>query len=141
MNKSEIKDYRKILEKEFTNKDLEIETTLTYISVGALGFFITMNEKFIQLQTAEYKSILILSLLFLFSSFVLILYRKSRTSKSDLDLMEFIDNMNPDNEDDDNKIFKLWERSHKDLNCIRKVIYICLALGVGLQGIFLILNI
>ncbi|MGD0583383.1 MAG: hypothetical protein ABR974_10605 [Bacteroidales bacterium] len=49
MTKEQLMEYRKLLEKDFTNKDLEIETSLSYISVGALGFFITINEKFLDL--------------------------------------------------------------------------------------------
>ena len=46
MTKEEIKDYRRILEKEFMDKDNEIEAQLSYITVGALAFFLTINEKF-----------------------------------------------------------------------------------------------
>lgn len=141
MKETEIKDYRKILEKEFVEKDLEIETTLSYISVGALGFFITINEKFLKIQTANYKLILILSLVFLFLSFILILFRKSRTSQQDLTLMEFIDKMKPNSEIDDNQLLELWDKSHKTLNFIRKFIYFSLGIGIGLQVIFLMLNV
>ena len=141
MKETEIKDYRKILEKEFVDKDLEIETTLSYISVGALGFFITINEKFLKIQSANFKLILILSLFFLFLAFILILYRKSRTSHQDLILMEFIDKMKPNSETQDNQLLELWDKSHKELNNIRKFIYFSLGIGIGLQVIFLMLNV
>jgi hypothetical protein len=141
MKETEIKEYRKILEKEFVDKDLEIETSLSYISVGALGFFITINEKFLKIQTANYKVILILSLFFLFLSFVLILYRKSRTSHYDLKLMQFIDNMKPDSENEDAQLLNLWDDSHQKLSFIRVLIYFSLIIGIGLQVLFLIFNI
>jgi hypothetical protein len=140
MTDIEKSDYRKILEKEFVDKDLEIETTLSYISVGALGFFITINEKFLKIQTADCKLILILSLFFLFLSFVLILYRKSRTSHHDLILMGFIDKMESNSVDDDNHLLDLWDNSHRELNGIRKFIYISLSIGIGLQILFLAIN-
>ena len=141
MKEDEIKDYRKQLEKDFTDKDLEIETTLSYISVGALGFFITINDKFLKLETANFKFILILSLISLFLSFALILYRKSRTSHNDLKLMVLADEMKPDSEVDDDELLKLWKESHEELLRIRTIIYFCLGIGIGLQVLFLILNI
>jgi cbb3-type cytochrome oxidase subunit 3 len=140
MKQIEIKDYRKILEKEYIDKDLEIETSLSYISIGALGFFITINEKFLKIQTANYKAILLLSLIILFLSFVFILFRKSRTSHYDLKLMRFIDNMEPDSESDDTKLSNLWDKSHWELSFIRKLIYLSLSIGIGLQVLFLFLN-
>jgi TRAP-type C4-dicarboxylate transport system permease small subunit len=139
MTEAEIKDYRKILEKNFTDKDLEIETSLSYISVGALGFFITINDKFLKLETAQFKFILILSLICIFLSFILILVRKSRTSHNDLKLIFLVDVINPDSEDD-KKLLDLWERSHKELSKIMTLVYLSLVIGIGLQVLFLILN-
>ncbi|MCK9400657.1 MAG: hypothetical protein M0Q51_11785 [Bacteroidales bacterium] len=141
MNETEIKDYRKILEKEFIDKDLEIETSLSYISIGTLGFFITINEKFLKIQAANYKVILILSLSFIFISFILILFRKSRTSHHDLQLMKFIDKMKPDTVSEDKQLLNLWNISHKELSLGRTLIYFSLAIGIGLQVLFLLLNI
>jgi hypothetical protein len=139
MTSQEIKDYRKILEKEFSDKDLEIETSLSYISFGALGFFITINEKFVKLMVADYKTILILSLIFLFLSVALVLIRKYRTSHNDLKLIYCLDELKPDS-DEDIKLLELWEHSHKELFRIIIVSYCCLGIGIGLQVLFLILN-
>src|SRR5258708_2288562 len=113
MDAQEIKDYRKILEKEFTEKDSEIETQLGYITIGALGFFITINEKFLKIQEAEYRQILLLSLLFLFLSLVLLIYRKSRTISDDLSMIRFVDAMNQDSPDDDQELSIIWKKSNK----------------------------
>ena len=140
MTLQEIKDYRKILEKEFIEKDNEIESQLSYITVVAIGFFITINEKFLKIQSANYKIVLILSLIFLFVTFVLILYRKSRTSYHDLKMMEFIDNMSTNSNEQDQKLLSMWEMSHKQLRKIRLFIYTTLSIGIGLQILFIILN-
>jgi hypothetical protein len=141
MTLNELKEYRKILEKEFADKDLEIETQLSYISIGSLGFFITINEKFLKIQTANFKIILILSLIFLFVSFVLILIRKSRTSHHDLLMMGFIDKMKPNSDEQDQQLLNIWDCCHKELTRIRLFIYLSLALGVGLQVLFVVLNV
>lgn len=140
MTLQEIKDYRKILEKEFIDKDNEIENQLSYITVAAIGFFITINEKFLKIQSADYKFVLILSLIFLFVTFVLILLRKSRTSYHDLKMIEFIDNMTANSNDQDQELLIMWEKSHKQLRNIRIFIYSTLSIGIGLQVLFIILN-
>jgi len=140
MTLEEIKDYRKILEKEFIDKDNEIETQLSYITIASIGFFITINEKFFKIQSADYKYILIISLILLFITFVLILIRKSRTSHHDLIMMEHIDNMEPDSEQQDQELLTLWDTSHKELKQIRTWTYFTLAIGIGLQVLFIILN-
>ena len=141
MTQDELKDYRKILEKEYSDKDLEIETSLSYITIGALGFFITINDKFFEIQDAKFTVILILSLTLIFISFVLILIRKSKTIRHDFDMMTFLDKMEPNSESQDKELLNLWDKSHKSLTLIRTFIYISLSTGIGLQIIFLILNI
>ncbi|MFC2104780.1 hypothetical protein ACFLS4_05465 [Bacteroidota bacterium] len=141
MTEKELKDYRKILEKEYSDKDLEIETSLSYISIVALGFFITINDKFLKIQDAKFKPLLIVSLSFLFLSFVLILIRKSRTIRYDFNMMTFIDKMKPNSESQDQNLLNLWDTSHKELTLIRTLTYISLSVGIGLQILFLVLNI
>lgn len=140
MEYKEIKEYRKILEEEFTNKDNEIESQLSYITIGSLGFFMTINEKFIRIQDSHCKILLIVSVISLFIAFVFILIRKSRTSHHDLSMMNFIDGMSPNFVEDDKKLLTLWNNSHDELKKLRIVIYVALSLGIGLQVVFLILN-
>jgi hypothetical protein len=141
MTKDEIKEYRKTLGKAFSDRDQEIETTLSYITIGALGFFLTINEKFLKLQEANYKIMIIISLVFLFLAFVLMLRRKSRIIHHSMKMMKFADHMKPDTTEDDVNLFKLWQNSHKELLAIRKVVYLSLVLGIGLQILFFFMNI
>jgi hypothetical protein len=140
MTPQELKDYRKILEKEYSDKDLEIETSLSYITIGALGFFLTINDKFLKLQDAKFTFLLIISLVSLFLSFVLILFRKSRTIKHDVDMMKFVDRMATNSPSQDKELTGLWNKCNKELTFIRTLIYIGLASGIGLQILYLLLN-
>ena len=139
MTPEEIKDYRKILEKDFIDKDLEIETSLSYISIGALGFFMTINEKFIKVEIAEHRIILIFSLICLFLSFILVLIRKSRSGQNDEKLLRLLVNIRPET-DDDQALLELWRHCHNNLRWIRILIYYTLGIGIGLQVLFLLLN-
>ena len=140
MTKTELKEYRKNLEKEYSDKDLEIESSLTYITIGALGFFLTINDTFIKVLEAKYKSLLVISLIFLFIAFVLLLIRKSKTINYDFEMMTFIDQMNPGNESQDNELLNLWDRGAKVLHLMMTLTYISLSVGIGLQVLFLLLN-
>ncbi len=141
MTKDEITEYRKIIDKDFSDRDLEIETTLSYISIGALGFFITINDKFIELQTAKYRVILIVSLTLIFLAFALVLYRKSKTTSNDLKLLDFIASMKSNSKKDDAELFALWKENHNCLEKIKNCVYVSLGMGVGLQVLFLTFNI
>jgi hypothetical protein len=141
MKEQEIKDYRKVLEAEYTAKDSEIETTLSYITIGALGFFITINDKFLRIQDSKHIFLLIVSLILMFGAFVLILIRKSKTIRNVFDLMTQIDRIEANNEAQDKELYEIWENGHKTLTKLRKSTFICLSLGIGLQILFLLLNI
>jgi len=140
MTRDEIKDYRKILEKEYMDKDIEIDSVLSYVTIGALGFFITINDKFIKFQVAQCKVILIISLILLFISFALILLRKIRTNHHDTKMMFFVDQMQPDKQEQDDELFNLWTKTNSELTMIRNGAIYSLGLGVILQIIFLLLN-
>lgn len=141
MKDTEIEEYRRILAKEFSDKDIEIETTTGYISIAALGFFITINDKFISLETATCKWALIVSLCLLAISFILVLARKYKAKHDDLSLMDFIDDMKENSEDDDTALYHKWAKSHKQLKNILTAIFLCLATGIVFQVIFFVLNI
>ena len=140
MTPEALKDYRKTVADDYTKKDTEIETSLTYISAAALGFFITINEKFVELETARYHILLAVSLFFLFLTFVLILIRKSKTVSFDHELMTYIDSMEANNESQDSGLLKLWKKGTRLLECLMNFTYVSLSLGIGLQVLFLVLN-
>ncbi|NLE04136.1 MAG: hypothetical protein GX638_04940 [Crenarchaeota archaeon] len=140
MSDEEINEYRKILEKEFTKKDLEIDNQLTYISIGSMGFFITIQEKFLKVTDQHCKIIFILSLVFLFITFILIIIRNARTRYHDLSMMSYIDEMDNNNIEHDQTLYDIWEKCHKELGCFRVITYITLGIGIGLQLLYIIFN-
>ena len=140
MTPEELKDYRKTVADDYTKKDTEVETSLTYVTVGLLSFFITINEQFIKLGTAEYRLLLVVSLFLLFFTLVLILIRKSKTVSFDRKLMTYIDSMKANNESQDRGLVKLWEKGLRSLEYLMNFAYVSLSLGIGLQVLFLVLN-
>lgn len=140
MNNVEIKDYRKLLEKEYMEKDTEIDQVLIYVTIGSLGFFMTINEKFVKIYKADFKLVLIISMVLLFLAFALLLFRKIRNTYYDQILLTTIDNMEPENADDDLKLLDIWNSCNKKLIQIRNSAIGCLGLGVALQVLFMLIN-
>jgi len=145
MTEEQKNDYRKILEKEFSDKDNEIDTHLMYVTMGALGFFMAFNEKYLTkdpvgVQDADFKYFLVLSLLFLLGTFILMLYRKSITIQSAYSLMKFLDNMAPNSSEGDKKLDELWKKNDERMKKIRKFIYFSLGFGIGFQVLFFVFN-
>jgi hypothetical protein len=56
-------------------------------------------------------------------------------------MMTFIDKMEPESESQDKELLDIWDKSHKTLTSLRTSTYVSLATGIGLQIIFLLLNI
>ena len=52
----------------------EYHTTVTYLGAGALGFFLTINEKFFPLENGRYFYLFIISLTLLFLSLLLYVF-------------------------------------------------------------------
>lgn len=140
MSEEDLKHYRKILQKEYIDRDSGNETSLTYISVGALIFFLAINNEFFKLVMAEYKFLLVISLFFLFFAFIMILIRKSKTVKYEFDMITFVDKMEADSESAVQDLMAMWDKTHMNLTLLQTLISLGLALGIGLQVLFMILN-
>lgn len=140
MTSEEKKSFRENVAKDFMEKDLEIETTLSYITIGSLCFFITLTEKFLKLQNATCKGLFIISLIFLFISFILILIRKHTSSLHDRKMLDFIDKMAVNDQADDQQLMALWARGDHELKYLRCGVYFSLGIGVGMQLLYIILN-
>ena len=140
MTAKQIKDYRRLLEKEYTEKDNEIDTHLMYINFAALGFFLTINEKFLKIQDADYLWLIGLSLGLLLVSFVLIITRKGMIIRGNHLLMRFIDKMSVNSRKHDKAFDKLWGNNDKKLTIIRRFVYFILSFGIGFQILFFLLN-
>jgi hypothetical protein len=54
--------YRDGLKDGISDGEKDYQTTITYLAVGALAFFLTINEKFFHLTTTRYQCLLWLSL-------------------------------------------------------------------------------
>ena len=141
MNEQDITRFREISEKNYSWVTLKIESTLTYITAGALGFFIFVNARYLKYIAADYKFLLPISLSILFITFVLILVRKSRILKYEFDMLTFVARMDPASESQEQELVSIWDRNYMNRTTIQTISCIGLALGIGMQVLFMILNI
>ncbi len=140
MNEEDLKLFREISERNYASVTQKIETSLTYIISAALVFFIFLNYSLIRCKIADYEFLLVISLSFLFLSFVLMLICKSNTIKYEFDMATFLARMDPNSENQDQELASIWDRNYLNLTTLQTLSSLLLALGIGLQVLFLILN-
>jgi hypothetical protein len=140
MTQAEIDTYREKIDQQLKEKVSEIESNISIIIIGALGFFLTINEKFIGLKEAKLGWSLLISVGLLLTSFFLFLFGKHLTTKYDRSLIDFLDNMEENKEYQDQNLLKTWEAYDKRLSKNRDYIYVTLAIAILFQLVFFFYN-
>lgn len=140
MTDIEIKEYRSLIETQLKEKEADIETTITYVTLGLLGLFLTINEKFIPLISSSFKWILVISILSFVTSFILGLYNKFNTTKFDREIIDLIDSSDLKIEQEENKLLAKWKECDNTLQNIRNIIYCFLIIGLITQLIYFFVN-
>lgn len=140
MKENEIKEYRSLIETQLKEKEADIETTITYITLVLLGLFLTINEKFIPLISSIYKWILLISILSFLVSFILGLYNKFNTTKFDREIIDILDSTDLESEEEETILLNKWKDCDNKLQDIRKLIYLFLIIGLITQLIYFFVN-
>lgn len=142
MEKSEINKYRRKVDTILKEKTTDIESTISLIIVGALGFILTINEKFIGIKDSKWKCILFASIISLILAFAIFLFTKDLTTSYCRKLIDFIDNfMKPDDSHSEKQLLKIWEDYVRKSDLNRSVTYILLLIGISLELIFFMYNV
>ncbi|OHC85443.1 MAG: hypothetical protein A2546_03950 [Sphingobacteriia bacterium RIFOXYD2_FULL_35_12] len=141
MKQSEIDKYRELIDLQLKEKVTEIESNVSIIIIGSLGFFLTINEKFVGIRDASQKWALVLSVLLLLASFFIYLISKYLTTKYDRELIDFLDDeMKEDDKDSNTKLLEMWSKFDTSLSKNRKAIFWTLAIGILLEIFFFMFN-
>lgn len=142
MEKTEIDNYRDKIDLQLKEKVTDIESNISLIIVGSLGFLLTVNEKFIGLKEADLKWLLLLSVASLLFAFAIFLFNKHLTTKYDRKIIDFLDDaMKPDNDDCDQELLKMWTKYDTKLSRNRNVIYWLVGIGILLEIFFFLFNV
>lgn len=136
--------YRDGLDGQISETAKEIDKNISYIIVGALGFFITMLDKFVDARSANLIAMLIISFVSLLIAFLLFLYCKHATIRYASKILKFVDNVmmrDPANNSHEQRLLRKWKKSNRNLSHIRAATYVFLGIGVVLEVLFFTINI
>jgi len=140
MTEEDITYYRNSIETQLKDKEVEIDTSITYIIVGLLGLFLTINEKFIPLIDSKYKLLLGLSILNFLISFLLSLANKFLTTYYDRRILDFIDEKDLRIDENEKLLLKKWKKYDSVLQRNKIFLYSCLFIAMIFQFIYLFIN-
>ena len=141
MTKEQIAQYRNAIENTIIEKDSQLGSYIYLIIIGALGLFMTANEKFIGIRQANHKCLMFLSIACLIIAFFVFLWEKHLTQWHARKILNYIDNkLIPDQSESAEKMLKVWKKCDKKLIKVRNSLYILVFLGVLLELIFFLAN-
>lgn len=133
-------EYRNKLETHLMDKEAEMDKTTTYMTVGLLGFFMTINDKFVPLLDSNLKLWMYFSIFFLIGSLITGLVYKYITVLFDGKIIRYIDENDIDLSDINVAVNKLWEKYIKIQNCVKFFIYLFLSFGLIAEIVFTVSN-
>jgi hypothetical protein len=136
----ELSTYRDSLQEDITAKEKEYHTTITYISVGALAFFLTLNDKFFKIEPAHGKGWLFASLGLLLLSVVLYIPANMVDIRADWALMDKVDELIVEGKEDDDLLLAIWRKWMRWSRLIYNARLIFMLTGVALEVIFVTCN-
>lgn len=136
-----ITDYRDKIETHLIDKESEMDKTTTYITVGLLGFFMTINDKFVPLLDSNLKIWMYISICSLIFSLILGLVYNYITVIYDGRIIRFIDDNDVENDSaKKSELDNNWEKYIKKQNCVKLFVYIFLGIGLITEIVFTIYN-
>jgi hypothetical protein len=141
MKKSEIDEYRRSIESDYSSNDKEIETSTSYISTALIGFFITANEKKLLVGESECKGLFVIGILLLIISIGAILTRKYYNKKNSLELLDQISKMKKEDETEKEKqLYRIWEKGYKRSQCFLFIAFSSLISGIIISVLYNLIN-
>lgn len=141
MTPDQISSYREQINKEIGEKAKDLDSNVFLVIAGALGFFLTINEKFIGLREAQLKPFLFLSLISLGISLSVFIYDKYFVTDCEKEILDFLDKkMRPHDPALQQQLLDMWEENERKLVRNKKWIFGSLICGIAAQMIFFLYN-
>lgn len=141
MTPEQISSYREQINQEIGEKAKDLDSNVFLVIAGALGFFLTINEKFIGLREAQLKPALFLSLISLGVSLSMFIYDKYFVTDCEKEILNFLDTkMKPHDPALQKQLLGMWEDNERKLVRHKKWIFGSLILGIAAQMVFFLFN-
>jgi hypothetical protein len=142
MTPEQISSYREQINKEIGEKSQDLDSNVFLVIAGALGFFLTINEKFIGLREARLKPVLFLSLTSLCVSLTMFIYDKYFVADCEKEILNFLDTkMKPNDIALQKQLLGMWEDNERKLVRNKKWIFGSLIFGIAAQMVFFLYNV
>ena len=118
----------------------DYHTTITYIAAGALGLFLTINEKFFHLNESKHLGLFIISIVLLFGTLILFIINNIDDIRSKEKLRDVADKMIDNNEYDADDLENTWKRSIRRSRLLTYLRLVALVGGIATEVIFILSN-
>lgn len=135
-----LEEYRDTLVSDIIADEKDYHTTVTYLAAGALGLFLTINDKFFHLDTSKGLWLFITSVTLLFTTLLLFVVNTVSDIRSKEKLRDASDDMIEKGKYDSAKLEKNWEKTVRISRAITYWRLATLITGIAAEVIFILLN-
>ena len=135
-----LRTYRESLVEDILEDEKDYHTTITYIAAGALGLFLTINEKFFHLNESKHLGLFIISIVLLFGTLILFIINNIDDIRSKEKLRDVADKMIDNNEYDADDLENTWKRSIRRSRLLTYLRLVALVGGIATEVIFILSN-
>ena len=135
-----LEKYRDQLGDDMIRDEKDYHTTITYLAGGALGLFLTINDKFFHLNESRGFLLFVASVSLLFSTLVLFIVNIIIDIRSKEKLRDSSDKMIQKRKYNEEELEKIWKET---VRSSRKITYWrlgTLITGIAAEVIFIVLN-
>jgi len=132
--------YRDRLQSDIADKEKDYNTTVTYITAGALALFLSINEKVFHVQAARNQWLLFASLVCLLTTIILHVLANIIDIKADKILLNKADDMVKKENYDELELTTQWRKSLKTAETVYYLRFSLMVLGIVFEAFFITLN-
>lgn len=135
-----LETYRNQLGDDMIQDEKDYHTTVTYLAAGALGLFLTINDKFFHLDESKGLWLFITSVTLLFTTLLLFVVNTVCDIRSKEKLRDVSDDMIENEKYEPAKLERIWEKAIRISRAITYWRLATLITGIAAEVIFILSN-
>jgi hypothetical protein len=135
-----LREYREKLVDGILEDEKDYHTVITYLAGGALGLFLTINEKFFHLTDSNNFWLFIVSVVLLFFTLLLFVVNNILDIRASEQLRDISDDMIDKNFYDADRLEKIWRKKIRQSRILTYLRFALLLAGIAAEVIFIMMN-
>lgn len=135
-----LETYRDQLGDDMIQDEKDYHTTITYLAGGALGLFLTINDKFFHLDESRFFFLFVISVSLLFATLILFVVNTIIDIRSKEKLRDSSDKMIQKKKYNDAELEKIWKGTVRSSRRITYWRLVTLITGIAAEVIFILSN-